>query len=804
MILRQTNWLSQMRVDVPHLRALESSAAGDFDTLVGRIVSGQKALVVRGFTLSGTAAGNTVSSLRLNGADSILSNLNSSESGSMYWTPADRAVETLSAASNSRVVGSFAASQTNYVGLDLVRSPDSTTVDLVKFTDAGTGKEISRTVPLARTLDYRIVITTVPFSSNPHLVPIAKVQTGAGNVLVAVYDARNMLFRLGSGGDAPSYTSFYGWPQGRGIEATATSDGVWLVGDRSIGSIKDHNDAVMTRLWELGGGERWFSPTADRNVQMIRTAGVGFSNGDAFEWDGTNLHWQGIVFLFDNSTGVVNIVDDQLTDLAGTTDLADGECLYVDLVRDNTATTVTAHKALLNTLGAGSTPGSRNVMAWRYGTQIFSRGWRYPVGTTFTPATDIALGVVALNGTPANPAVPEVVRIATGGNAENTATSGNTPGFTGKGFGTGAGVRGLGSVAGSVGVTGIASGNNQGGDFTGAGTGDGVTGTGVRGGVGVGNTSHGLLGQALTAGGYGVLGQAFGASAGVRGESSTYGVQGVASSNGSGIRGEGAGTGVGGSFIGGNTGNGISAQAGAGGGNGGVFAGVDTGHGATGFGGVSNGNGFQGQAGGNGIGVRGLGGSGSGTGVKGEGGTSAGIGVSGAGGASSGIGVKGEGGAANGIGVLGLGTGTGYGGSFSSSGGFALEVGAGHAKFTASNPAQTTAFTNAAVPSSLIKCWGNFATGTGAGAATVHAGFNVTSVSLSGTEATVTMASAMVDTEYIVIFGSEATAAQNVIFRIKPASKTTTVFKVSVSDGATDANLESTSYRIFFTVLGLQ
>ncbi len=37
MILRQQNWLGQQRVDAPHLRSLESSAAADFDVLAGLI-----------------------------------------------------------------------------------------------------------------------------------------------------------------------------------------------------------------------------------------------------------------------------------------------------------------------------------------------------------------------------------------------------------------------------------------------------------------------------------------------------------------------------------------------------------------------------------------------------------------------------------------------------------------------------------------------------------------------------------------------------------------------------------------------
>ena len=51
MIERQSNWLGQQRVDVPHLRAMESSVASDFDVLAG-IISGQDSYVIKGFQIA--------------------------------------------------------------------------------------------------------------------------------------------------------------------------------------------------------------------------------------------------------------------------------------------------------------------------------------------------------------------------------------------------------------------------------------------------------------------------------------------------------------------------------------------------------------------------------------------------------------------------------------------------------------------------------------------------------------------------------------------------------------------------------
>lgn len=407
-VLRQQNWLGQQRVDVPHLRSLDSAISADFDLLAGSIVSGNKALVVRGFDLvTGSAVSHPATSLQLNVAGGILMHQNASEAGTIFTVLDDATVETLDG-TNPNVSGSFTPSQVNYVGLDLVRAADSSTSDLVMFWDSNASDETPKTVPLARTLSYKIVIGTTDFSSTPNVLPIAKVTTDSLNVVTAIEDARQLAFRLGSGGSSPDALNAYAWPQGRN-EATATT--AFSGGDKAIGSLKDWMDAAMTRLWELGGGEHWYSSTADRNLVLVST-GTTFANGENFSWDGTNLLWQGLQFLFDGSTGWYNEVQSQTATSAGLTDLADGECVYVDLDRtQNLSGTsgLVAAKATLSTLGQGSTPGARQVVAWRRGTSIFTKGSKYPVGAQYTAASTAALGLVKLSKAPADSANPIVL-----------------------------------------------------------------------------------------------------------------------------------------------------------------------------------------------------------------------------------------------------------------------------------------------------------------------------------------------------------------------------------------------------------
>ena len=413
-VIRQQQFLGQSRIDAPHLRAVESGVAHDFDVLAGAMIAGLVPTVISGFTLIETGAvGNSAESLVLQTAGGSLIHYNAAENGSIFSVPDDRANETLGP-TNSKVVGSFTPNSTNFVGVDLVRRADDTTADTVQFFDADTDLETPHNVPLARTLDYRIVVSTTEFSATPGVCPVAKVVTNSANQVVSITDARWLLFRLGAGGSSPQAVSPFGWPGGRNEASAALAS---VAGDRSIFSLREWMAAVMTRIWEGNGGEYWYSLTADRNVRMASNS-VITATGEAFEWTGTNLHWKGLRFIFDNSTAGINEVADQLVNSAGLTDLADGECIYVDVDRtaDHTvsgANALTAQKGVLRTLGGSSRPGSRFVVAWRVGSLIYVRDQVYPVGSSRKVATFAANGTVTLSAVPNDVLQPRVA-VATG------------------------------------------------------------------------------------------------------------------------------------------------------------------------------------------------------------------------------------------------------------------------------------------------------------------------------------------------------------------------------------------------------
>jgi hypothetical protein len=414
-VLRQTQFLGQMRVDSGALRALEAGVAGDFDALCGVVMAGKQGLVVTGFNLVTTGAiGNDATSLVLRTAAGSMINFEAAESGSIFRVPEDRTPEILNG-TNPRISGAFTPSTTNFIGLDLKRSADDSTADTVQFLNPDTDTETPVVVPLARTLDYVIVVSTTEFSATPGLCPIAKVVTDSSNKVVSIEDARQLFFRLGAGGSDPSAVSPFSWPGGRN-EADPTL--ATVAGDRSISSLKDWLNAIMTRLWEVGGGEYWYSPTADRNVRLVSNA-VFSSSGEPFEVISNNIHWTGLRFAFDNSTATSNEIANQTFDLPGLTDLADGECIYVDLDRTQNHTVsglnpLQMQKGVLATLGMSTRPGQRFVVAWRIGTEFFTRDQYLPIGSALRVATTSVNGVVRLSATPASSVAPKVATATSG------------------------------------------------------------------------------------------------------------------------------------------------------------------------------------------------------------------------------------------------------------------------------------------------------------------------------------------------------------------------------------------------------
>ena len=353
-----------MRVDLPHLRLIESEEVVNSDEITGNVLCGGTPQILQGFEIVAGTSLNPAN-LSMTVADATIIHPTASVAGALLVVDSDQVAEVLSP-SNTRVLGGWTAGKTNFVGIDFVRTADVSTSDTVQFLDRLTGVETPSSLPLGLVLDYRIVISTLDFRLTPNIAPAAMVVLdGNGNITGSVIDCRNMMFSLANGGSVVDPNSKYEWPTVRT--------------DREISSLRDAVRAIETRLWELGGGEKWYSATADRNVILacvgpaMVPAGGPVTETRYFTYTGGTgaLAWKNLAVFFSNSTGTVNLIAD------GSVTLTDGDVAYVDLnraVTDDPAVFLTVTVGEWAALGDGAVPGSRLVLAWRYsGTQVMYR-----------------------------------------------------------------------------------------------------------------------------------------------------------------------------------------------------------------------------------------------------------------------------------------------------------------------------------------------------------------------------------------------------------------------------------------------
>src|SRR5271168_3555126 len=118
-IQRRVNQLSQMREEVPDLRAIESAVSADFDTSFEAFVTGAgNPYIINGFALNMATnpIGGAASNLQVIVSAGSLMHVTASQSGTIYLVPAGTAPITLNAATVPNVSGAFVPGTNNYVG----------------------------------------------------------------------------------------------------------------------------------------------------------------------------------------------------------------------------------------------------------------------------------------------------------------------------------------------------------------------------------------------------------------------------------------------------------------------------------------------------------------------------------------------------------------------------------------------------------------------------------------------------------------------------------------------------------------
>lgn len=340
---RSLNLLSQQRIDVPDLKAIESSSRNDFDELIQSFVIGpSKSYVLRGFKiLMAGAIGGSASGLLVQVDPGALLHGNSSQSGTFFQVPVGTPAQQLNSATNTIVDGAFAPSAINYVSLEYERFIDDTTSSQVYLWNPTTNNETVKNAPRASLLRYRFKITTSLPPSN--YLPIAIITTDSGNNVTRIDDARPMFNSQGLGGFSPNPFQQYTYPNGREPAAnSSTSNSIdpFSGGDKDIGQLKEKLDAITTEIQLVKGTPYWTSLSTSGSLVSIRSdlgntiiTGRGNISHDPEETTPGLINWSEDIFLRVVGTRLSYKFEANplpSTDII----LSDNEVAYVNLIRN--------------------------------------------------------------------------------------------------------------------------------------------------------------------------------------------------------------------------------------------------------------------------------------------------------------------------------------------------------------------------------------------------------------------------------------------------------------------------------------
>lgn len=326
---------SAERLDLPDFLSVDSYTQGDFKYLMKSFVGDDKPYILKGFDVinPNNAIGTQNISIRV--ADSIVYYPGSSAGPYFHGLSEGNLL-------SAPLVPELRKNATNYVYLTL------TTVDAAKDTrafwdpdkEAGNGGEFTQDVNTQTVLTAEVNVSVSSFPENT--IPVCKVVVGT-NFITSIQDARDMMFRLGSGGLNPNPLNRYSWREepnstySRKEPNTTMSSALdanpFQGGDKNIESLKEWMDAIMSKLAELGGTTYWYESTSVFNLINL------FKDALA-----TSIKSKGTWAASENTPGLLvwteDIIVQSTTDArdtiirAGSEQLADNEVMYINRVRN--------------------------------------------------------------------------------------------------------------------------------------------------------------------------------------------------------------------------------------------------------------------------------------------------------------------------------------------------------------------------------------------------------------------------------------------------------------------------------------
>ena len=259
---------SAERLDLPDFLSIDSYTAGDFKYLIETFVGASTPYIIAGFDVVNPATAIGTSAVAVNIANSAMYYPGSGAGSFYYGLPTgDPNAQPL--------VPTLIPNATNYVYLTLTTA--NTAEDTRAFWDPDAngevGDEFTEEVNTESVIQVQINVSTSAFPENT--VPVAIIVMGP-TVITSITDARPLMFRLGTGGQAPNPYNQFAWPAlptsayeqvETPITITSGSGANPFQGaDKNILTLKQWMDAVMSKLASLGGSTYWYDDLSTFNL----------------------------------------------------------------------------------------------------------------------------------------------------------------------------------------------------------------------------------------------------------------------------------------------------------------------------------------------------------------------------------------------------------------------------------------------------------------------------------------------------------------------------------------------------------
>jgi hypothetical protein len=282
---------SAERLDLPDFLSIDSYTQGDFKYLMKSFVGSVRPYILKGFDV--IDPGNSIGSqnIAISIANSVVYHAES-KAGPFFYGLEEGNPKA------APLIPELRKNATNYVYLVL------TTFESAKDTRAfwdpdkegGVGGEFTQDVNTESVLTVDVNVSVSTFPENT--IPICKVVVGA-SFIESIEDARDMMFRLGSGGISPNPLTRYNFREEplaaykrlepNTLMDSSLSPNSFRGGDKNIETLKEWMDVVMTKLLELSGTTYWYEDASSYSLVNIFKDSLATSIRSKGTWENSDI-----------------------------------------------------------------------------------------------------------------------------------------------------------------------------------------------------------------------------------------------------------------------------------------------------------------------------------------------------------------------------------------------------------------------------------------------------------------------------------------------------------------------------------